>query len=224
MPLSKIVSWILTDRYRAVVVLLAMVTASLGLLTDTGCLPVLAQTHYSINAYLRCTRDQGIIKAFALMQDGPGEASLNLIVNKPVRVIFKDMKTINKGLKNYDALSWLSNQGEQVIFVNEKHRNAPPEAIAALISHEAMHHDAFNSLTEEIESWKHEVAVWMEMKKRNPELLKIAAGTYPLVDRENRIEAEHQKGSLDQFVRSSPGYQGLPESSPGFTQPAEAGH
>ena len=178
--------------------------------------PAFSQTHYSMTAFLRCTRDEAIMKAFALMQQGGGEASLTRIVNKPMRVIFKDMKTINKTLKNYDALSWLSNQGEQVIFVNEKHRTAPPEALAALISHEAMHDDEFNSLSEEIQSWQHEAEVWMEMKAKNPELAKIPTGSCALVDRENRIETEYRKHTLDNFVRNSPGYQGLPEESPGF--------
>lgn len=178
--------------------------------------PAFSQTHYSMTAFLKCTRDEAIMRAFSLMQQGGGEASLTRIVSKPMRVIFKDMKSINKSLRNYDALSWISNHGEQVIFVNEKHRSAPPEALAALISHEAMHDDEFNSVSEEVQSWKHEAEVWIEMKAKNPELSKIAAGAYPLVDRENRLETEYRKRSLDSFVRSSPGYQGLPEASPGF--------
>jgi hypothetical protein len=150
------------------------------------------------------------------MQQGPGEASLHRIVTKPMRVIFKDMSTLHKQLKNYDALSWISHQGEQIIFVNEKHRNAPPEALAALISHEAMHEDEYNSLQEEMQSWRHEAQVWMALKAKNPALAKIPAGASPLVDRENRIEEESRKGTLDQFVQSSPAYKGLPATSPGY--------
>jgi hypothetical protein len=126
------------------------------------------------------------------------------------------MAQINKSLKNYDALSWMSNRGEQVIFVNEKHRSAPPEALAALISHEAMHEDEFNSLNEEVQSWQFEAAVWMELKAKNPALAQIPEGVNALVDRENRLEEETRQGTLEKFVRSSPGYQGLPEDSPGF--------
>lgn len=186
--------------------------------------PAFSQTHYTMNAYLRCTRDDTIVKAFTLMGTGRGEASLDRIVNKPMRVIFKDLKTMHKALKNYDALSWISNQGEEVIFINEKHRGAPPEALAALISHEAMHDDEYNSLSEEVHSWKHEAVVWMELKSKNPSLAKISPGEYPLVDRENRIEAEFLKGNLEQFVRSSPGYQKLPEASPGYTATTAAEH
>lgn len=178
--------------------------------------PAFSQTHYTMNAFLRCTRDDAIMRAFNLMSDGHGESSLERIVNRPMRVIFKDMSTLHKSLKNYDALSWISNQGEEVIFINEKHRGAPPEALAALISHEAMHDDEYNSLSEEVQSWTHEATVWMEQKSKNPALAQIPPGKSPLVDRENKIEAEYKKGTLEKFVRSSPGYQKLPESSPGF--------
>ncbi len=183
-------------------------------------LPAASQTHYSATAFLRCTRDQEIMRAFALMQTGQAETALQKIVNKPMRVIFKDMKSFHKGLKNYDALSWISNHGEQVIFINEKHRNAPPAALAAMISHEALHDDEFNSLNEEVAGWTREAVVWMEMKSKNPELAKIPEGTNALVDRENRIEREYRQGTLTQFVRASQGYQGLPESSPGYATEA----
>lgn len=178
--------------------------------------PALAQNHYNMTAFLRCTRDNAIMEAFYLMKEGQGERSLSHIVNKPVRVIFKDMGKINKSLKNYDALSWISTKGEQVIFINEKHREAPPEALAALIAHEALHDDPMNSLTEEVESWRFEATVWMELKARNSALADMPKGISPLVDRENRIEKEVRAGTLEQFVRSSPGYAGLPETSPGF--------
>lgn len=178
--------------------------------------PALAQNHYTMTAFLRCTRDNAIMQAFYLMKEGQGERSLSHIVNKPVRVIFKDMGKINKSLRNYDALSWLSTNGDQVIFINEKHRKAPPEALAALIAHEALHDDPMNSLAEEVESWRFEAAVWMELKAKNPALASMPNGVSPLVDRQNRIEKELRAGTLEKFVRSSPGYAGLPESSPGF--------
>jgi hypothetical protein len=165
---------------------------------------------------LRCTRDQAILQAFDHMVGSSGETSLDLIVQKPVRVFFKDLGTLNKKVRNFDALSWLSTDGQQVIFINEKHRGAPPEALASLIAHEAMHDDLENSLREEIAGWDKEAEVWMEMKTENPQLASIPVGQYPLVDRLNRIEEEKKKGVLDSFVRNNPGYKGLAETSPGF--------
>lgn len=170
-----------------------------------------------LTTLLRCTREEPIIKALQLLKDSEaGEASLTTILNKPVRIVFKDMKSVHKALKNYDALSWLSHQGQQVIFINEKHRNAPPEALAAVIAHEAMHDDPYNSLNEEVESWQVEARVWEELKVRNLKLSQIPMGQNALVDRENKIEQKHHQGELTSFVRSMPGYQGLQETSPGF--------
>ncbi len=188
----------------------------LSLATADFLAPAFSQTRYTMTTLLHCTREESIMKAFQLMTEGPAESSLRRIVSKPVRVVFKDMRLLNKSLKNYDALSWMSNQGDQVIFVNEKHRQAPPEALAALIAHEALHDDAENSLSEEVESWRFEATVWMALKAKNPALAQLAEGTHPLVDRENRLEKELKAGTLEAFVRSSPGYKGLPETSPGF--------
>lgn len=176
-------------------------------------LPAFSQSRYTMTALLRSTRDEGIMQAFHLMKGGRGEASLQRIVSKPMRVIFKDMRTLHKSLKNYDALSWISSHGEQVIFINDKHRNAPPEALAAMIAHEALHDDEFNSLTEEVASWRHEAEVWIELKARNPQL---AQSDHPLVVRLNTIESHYKNNTLDGFVRGLAGYQGLPETSPGF--------
>lgn len=175
-----------------------------------------SQSKYPLVTLLRCTRDQSILEAFDRMVGSPGEPSLQIIVDKPVRVFFKDLGSLSKRVKNYDALSWLSAQGEQVIFINEKHRNAPPEALAAIIAHEAMHNDVDNSIQEEIAGWKKELEVWQQLKHNNPNLASIPDGQYPLVDRLNRIEVEYKAGRLDNFLRNNPGYSGLPEHSPGF--------
>lgn len=176
----------------------------------------ISQMRYTTTSLLRCSHDESILKAFRLLEGSSGESSLSNIVNKPMRVIFKDMATLNKGLKNYDALSWISIHGEQVIFINDKHRNAPPAALAAMIAHESMHADEFNSLSEEVAGWSFEAKVWMELKTKDTTLAEIPVGKYALVDRQNKIEQEFRQGTLTSFVRGNAGYQGLPETSPGF--------
>ena len=185
--------------------------------TIIGGEPAFSNPKYPPALLLRASHDSSIVQALTLLSDGGDIEAVNRIVHKPMRVIFKDMTTLHKSLKNYDALSWISGQGEQVLFINQKHRGAPPEALAALISHESMHADEFNSLTEEVTSWQHEAKVWMALKQAHPELEQISAGEDALVDRENRIEQEYRQGTLEAFVRSSPGYQGLPATSPGFS-------
>lgn len=212
MPIKPVSAVILLSGYQGILSLLAL-SAIVGL---WWVVPAFSQTHYTMTSFLRCTRENEIMQAFYLLKGSQGERSLRRIVHKPVRVVFKDMGSINKALRNYDALSWMSNRGEQVIFVNQKHRLAPPEALAALIAHEAMHDDELNSLSEEVESWRFEAKVWMELKARNPVLAQVPEGINALVDRENRLEKETLQGTLEKFVRSSPGYKALPETSPGF--------
>lgn len=197
-------------------VLAAALLAVSGLSLLSALPPAFSQNKYATVTLLRCSRDQAILEAFNHMVDSAGEPSLDIIVNKPVRVFFKDLGTLNKKVKNYDALSWISVDGQQVIFINEKHRNAPPQALASIIAHEAMHNDFDNSIREEIAGWQKEASMWAEMKQEHPELASIPAGQYPLVDRLNRIEIEARQGTLDAFVRSNQGYKGLPERSPGF--------
>jgi hypothetical protein len=175
-----------------------------------------SQNKYPMGSLLRCTRDQPLIQALEEMVGSSGEYALDQIVKKPVRVIFKDLGTLSRKLKSFDALSWLSVDGQQVIFISDRHRTAPPEALAAIIAHEALHNDFHNSITEEITGWQKEAEVWIEKKRQNPELAEIPAGAFPLVDRLNRIEQEYRRGNLVQFVRNNPGYAGLPETSPGF--------
>jgi hypothetical protein len=196
---------------------LALVTA-LAVLS----LPAFSQNRYHpLTSTFKYTQESAIIQAFRLLEGTSGEHSLDAILDHSTRVLFRDLRAIDKRLKDFHAVSWTISESsnQYMIFINEKHRTAPPEALAALIAHEAMHSDPHNSLNEEVAGWRREAEVWMEMKRRNPELNKISAGNDPLVDRLNRLEMEYNKGNFDQFVRTQPGYVGLSESSPGFENP-----
>ena len=46
-------------------------------------------------------------------------------------------------------------QIDYYIYINPKHEAAPPAALAALLAHEALHQDEYNSLSEEEkEKWR----------------------------------------------------------------------
>jgi len=189
-------------------------------------------------AYLRSAREPQLLDALRLLETSPaGRPSLIKILRRPMRVVFKDMRLLDKGLKNYDALTWLSGDGRQVvIFVNEKHRAAPPAALAAMLAHEAIHDDAENSTAEEIAGWTVEATVWKEMRARFPDLPRPSAERKPprerhslwgnnrpvtpdpdaLVIREDKIAGELEAGTLADFVRKNPGYEGLPATSKGY--------
>ncbi|MBX2861112.1 MAG: hypothetical protein KTR14_07745 [Vampirovibrio sp.] len=176
--------------------------------------PVLPPITYE--SLLRITRDQPIMDALQLLPGTPQESILRHILKRRVRVVFKDLTSLNKQLRDYDALSWLGPDGSLMVYINQKHRTAPPQALAALIAHEVIHDDPHNSLQEEITGWQIEAAVWRRMLTQYPALQGIAPEAYPLVDRLNRLAQEQHQGTLEQFVRNNPGYQGLPEVSPGF--------
>jgi hypothetical protein len=80
-----------------------------------------------------------------------------------------------------------------------------------------LHNDIYNSTSEEIAGWRQEALVWQEMKVLNPALANIPPSALSLVDRENKIEQEYQRGTLDAFVKGNAGYRNLPEHSPGFS-------
>ena len=141
----------------------------------------------------------------------------NNLSQKPVRVMFKDLSTIKPEYADFDALGWKKG-GRLYIFINPKHKDAPPGAIAALLSHEALHQDEYNSIAEETYAWTMEASVWCEILDVFPE---SDENLHPLVTRENTLKKLFEKGNysnkyIKKTVRSNEGYKGLPATSPGF--------
>ena len=90
--------------------------------------------------------------------------------------------------------------------------------MAALLAHEALHQDEYNSLAEETYAWTMEAAVWCEILRIYPD---SDENLSPLVNREDKLKKMFEKGSysdkyIKKEVRQNPGYQGLPQTSPGF--------
>lgn len=141
------------------------------------------------------------------------------LTGKPVKVEFKNLGEINKTYSNYDALGW--KRGSRLyIYINQTHSNSPAIALAALLSHEAMHQDEFNSLSEETYAWTMEAAVYTELLRIYPDY-KVSMNTDSLVQRENTLSSLYIRGNytnryVKKTVYSNAGYQNLPESSPGF--------
>lgn len=173
----------------------------------------------------KVSKNRKILQALNLMNGTSAEWAKSAILGnnvsrRPVKVRFRNLAEISRNYANYDALGW--QDGRQLfIFINKKHSSAPAEAIASLLSHEAVHQDKKNSLEEETYAWGYEADVWIQMKKKNPKLKNIKGGTYPLVDRLNILSrnfknANYTTKKIRNMVYSNPGYQGLPLHSPGF--------
>ena len=172
--------------------------------------------------YKSVSKEPVVMVALDMLKGTNGEFSRNAIMgnnlsNRPMKVQFKNLSEINEKYANFDALGW--KKGKQLtIYVNAKHKDAPPGAIAALLSHEALHQDEYNSIAEETYAWTMEASVWCEILRMYPE---SEENLSPLVNREDNLKKMFEKGNysdkyIKKEVRQNPGYRGLPQTSPGF--------
>lgn len=160
--------------------------------------------------------------ALDMLKDTEGLFSRNAILGnnlsqKVMRIEFRDLGQINQNYASFDALGW--KRGKNLyIYINKKHKTAPAGAIAALLSHEALHQDEYNSLAEETYAWTMEAIVWDQILKIYPESNQDFS---PLVTRENTLKKLLEKGDytnkyIKKAVLSNSGYKDLPSYSPGF--------
>ena len=139
------------------------------------------------------------------------------VTQTPVKVMFKDLSELNEAYKTFDAIGW-KKKGKLYIYINPKHEYAPPGALAALLAHEAIHQDEYNSLSEETYAWTMEAVVWTEILKMYPESNNLESA---LVTRENILKQLLEKGNntnkyIKKTVFANEGYKNLPLTSPGF--------
>ncbi|MDD3436991.1 MAG: hypothetical protein PHC64_07575 [Candidatus Gastranaerophilales bacterium] len=167
-------------------------------------------------------KDEVFFVALDMLKGTSGEFSRNAVLGnnlttKPIKIEFKDLGQINKNYASYDALGW--KRGKRLyIYISNKHNNSPAIALAALLSHEALHQDEYNSLAEETYAWTMEAAVWCELVQLYPN---YNPGIDSLVQRENTLKTIFERGNYtDKYIKktvySNTGYQNLPQSSPGF--------
>ena len=174
--------------------------------------------------YKSIGKDQVIYVALDMLKGTNGEFSRNAILGnnlsgRPVKIEFRDLGTINPDYANFDALGWKKNK-QLFIYINPRHKDAPPGALAALLSHEALHQDEYNSLAEETYAWTMEASVWYEIRKLYPE---SNEDLHPLVVRENTLRKLFLRGNYsDKYIKktvmSNEGYKNLPSTSPGFEE------
>ena len=173
--------------------------------------------------YKKVTKDGAVMQAMELMEKlNIAKYSYNALMGnnlteKPFKIEFKNIAEIRQEYASFDALGW-KKKNRLYIYINEKHRNAPAEALAALLAHEAIHQDEFASLNEETYAWTLEAAVWMKLSEKNSNSEKSFSS---LVQREQMLEKLFVKGDytnkyIKKAVYTNPGYKNLPTRSPGF--------
>ena len=196
------------------IILMAVITPFLMSFSDSSRVSSYADIDKN---YSEVTDDPLIVKALDSMDGTTGEYSKKAILGfnltaKPVKIYFKNLGEINPGYASFDALGW-RNSNQLYIYINNKHRNSPPEALGSLLSHEAVHQDQYNSLDEETIAWTLEAKVWLEMKERNPDIAKFKS---ELVIRENTLggmlkDASYNNRLIRAQVEGNSGYFGLPQ-------------
>lgn len=173
--------------------------------------------------YKKISNDQIFHVALDMMKGTNADFSRKAIMGynltqKPVKIEFKDLSELNQAYASYDAVGW-KKKNRLYIYINPKHEYAPPAALAALLAHEALHQDEYNSLSEETYAWTMEANVWCEMLRRYPDSNNLES---PLVMRENILKQLLEKGNytnkyIKKTVYANDGYKNLPLTSPGFS-------
>lgn len=173
--------------------------------------------------YKKVSNEQIIHVALDMMKGTTADFSRKAIMGYnlsqyPMKVSFKNLSEINEAYASFDAVGW-KKKGKLYIYINPKHENAPPAALAALLAHEALHQDEYNSLSEETYAWTMEATVWCEMLKMYPEANNLESS---LVTRENVLKQLLEKGNytnkyIKKTVYANSGYKNLPITSPGFS-------
>ena len=172
--------------------------------------------------YSKVSNEQIFHVALDMLKGTSGDFSRKAILGYnitqyPVKIEFKDLSEIDSAYSSFDAIGW-KKRGKLYIFINPKHQYAPPGALAALLAHEALHQDEYNSLSEETYAWTMEAVVWTEILKRYPESNNLDSS---LVTRENILKQLLEKGNytnkyIKKTVFANNGYKNLPLTSPGF--------
>ena len=172
--------------------------------------------------YKNVANDEVVFVALDMMKGTTADFSRRAILGYnlsqyPIKISFKNLSEINEAYASFDAVGW-KKRGKLYIYINPKHENAPPAALAALLAHEALHQDEYNSLSEETYAWTMEANVWVEMLKRYPESNDKESS---LVARENVLKQLLEKGNgtnkyIKKTVYSNQGYKNLPITSPGY--------
>ena len=174
--------------------------------------------------YKAVGKEQVFYVALDMLKGTTGEFSRlailgNNLTERPVKIEFRNLGDINKDYESFDALGW--KKGKRLyIYINPRHKDAPPGALAALLSHEALHQDEYNSLAEETYAWTMEASVWCEILEEFPE---SEDKMHPLVVREDTLKRLFEKGNYtDKYIRKTvhqnKGYANLPATSPGFEE------
>jgi len=133
---------------------------------------------------------------------------------KKIIIEFKNLKEINDKYGDFDAIGWKKDK-RLYIFINQKHKNSSPEALAALIAGRSINIDEFDSINEEIYAWLIEGYIWKALSKNSIQKDDDLAKREDTIV--NLIDSDTYKGlTLIEFIERNKGYTGFPKESKGY--------
>lgn len=129
----------------------------------------------SAHDFKKLSDDSRIVSALQVLKDTESFDTLESLFARDkkgnyTKVIFYDLGMISYEYKKHYAMACKDNFGENYIMISAKYRNAPKEALAALIAHEATHKLEKATLNEEISATLTEVKQWNKSLTINPAL------------------------------------------------------
>jgi len=136
------------------------------------------------NDFKKISDDSRIILALQVLKSTESSDTLESLFTRDkkgnyTKIIFYDLGMISYEYKKHYAMACKDNFGENYIIISTKYRNAPKEALAALIAHEAAHRLEKATLDEEVSAtlaevkqWNKSLAVNSALKDSDNELVK----------------------------------------------------
>lgn len=167
-------------------------------------------------AYESITSDYKIQKALGVLEAHGEGAAVRTLVRKNIQVKFTDLAMMSPAYIRYNALAAKDSRNNQYIFIDNRHKSAPVEALAALLAHEATHQNVAHgsSIAEETQAWSNEAKFWIKVSANNPTLKN---NSHPLVVRENTLAQRYEQNgteAIHTMVASNSSYANLPQSVP----------
>ena len=164
--------------------------------------------------------DYKIQDAISLLKNSVFEEPYKIIsgmnpTEKAYFIEFKNFKKMGKKFNDYTAVGWKEN-GRQYIFISQKHKDAPPEALAALIAGRCINFDEFDSVNEEAISLMLEACIWKSLAKNS------ISENDTLTAREKEITkiistVSDDGNELIDFIKQNKSYINLPQESAGYS-------
>lgn len=176
--------------------------------------------------YSAITNDKKIETALDHINDSHTVDILNgeNINGTPIRIEFKKLTTLGEQYKNNLTLSWINYNYNQynekkayvTVYIDEKYKSSPKEAISIFILSNIIQLDPYVSINEEVYIASLQASFWMNELIWNPELANIDDA---LVHRLNHLKELYIQGNytskyLKEFVKAA--YINLNQTSPGF--------